>query len=266
MGLANALITDLPLGDGVSWGKAIDIGLSLVVSPVAGFLIAGGLLLALKRWLPLSKMHKTPEQRRELDNKKHPPFWNRLVLVLSAMGVSFVHGSNDGQKGIGLIMLVLIGIVPANFVLDTNSTTYQIERTRDAATHLSAFYHRNEATLGDYLALKRGGGASDLPPSFRCDPELTLPTIAALQADLQGVSLRRPAGRQAHRRAPLPAVPGRHGQKVARLEGTAGPRTRRPATPAHRPDRHHRIRALLGDRRGGAGWAQAPWSAGAAWC
>ena len=188
VGLANALITDLPLGDGVNWGKAIDIGLSLVVSPVAGFLIAGGLLLALKRWLPLSKMHKTPEQRRELDNKKHLPFWNRLVLVLSAMGVSFVHGSNDGQKGIGLIMLVLIGIVPANFVLDTNSTTYQIERTRDAATHLSAFYHRNEATLGDYLALKRGGGASDLPPSFRCDPELTLPTIAALQADLQGVS------------------------------------------------------------------------------
>ena len=181
VGLANALITDLPLGDGVNWGKAIDIGLSLVVSPVAGFLIAGGLLLALKRWLPLSKMHKTPEQRRELDNKKHPPFWNRLVLVLSAI----VSCARLGWHG--LIMLVLIGIVPANFVLDTNSTTYQIERTRDAATHLSAFYHRNEATLGDYLALKRGG-ASDLPPSFRCDPELTLPTIAALQADLQGVS------------------------------------------------------------------------------
>ncbi len=153
VGLANALITDLPLAEGVNWGKAIDIGLSLVVSPVAGFLVAGGLLLALKRWLPLSKMHKTPEQRRAIDNKKHPPFWNRLVLVLSAMGVSFVHGSNDGQKGIGLIMLVLIGIVPANFVLDTNSTTYQIERTRDAANHLQMFYQRNEAMLGDYLAL-----------------------------------------------------------------------------------------------------------------
>ena len=56
-------------------------------------------------------MHTNPEQRLEMDGKKHPPFWNRLVLVLSAMGVSFVHGSNDGQKGIGLIMLVLIGIV-----------------------------------------------------------------------------------------------------------------------------------------------------------
>ena len=127
-------------------------------------------------------MYKRQEQRRAIDNKKHPPFWNRLVLVLSAMGVSFVHGSNDGQKGIGLIMLVLIGIVPANFVLDTNSTTYQIERTRDAATHLSAFYQRNEAMLGDFLALKRTGSASDLPRTFRCDPELTLATIDALQA------------------------------------------------------------------------------------
>src|SRR5690606_8107820 len=117
--------------------KAVDIGMSLVASPIAGFIVAGGLLLLLKRWLPTSKMHKTPEQRRAIDNKKHPPFWNRLVLVLSAMGVSFVHGSNDGQKGIGLIMLVLIGIVPANFVLDTTSTTYQIERTRDAANHLN---------------------------------------------------------------------------------------------------------------------------------
>ncbi len=188
VGLANALITDLPLADGVNWGKAIDIGLSLVVSPVAGFLVAGGLLLVLKRWLPLSKMHKTPEQRRALDNKKHPPFWNRLVLVLSAMGVSFVHGSNDGQKGIGLIMLVLIGIVPANFVLDTTSTTYQIERTRDAANHLNVFYQRNEAMLGDYLALKRHNGTTELPRNFRCDPELTIPTITALQADLHGVS------------------------------------------------------------------------------
>ena len=55
VGLANALITDLPLGDGVNWGKAIDIGLSRGLAG-GGFLIAGGLLLALKRWLPLSKM------------------------------------------------------------------------------------------------------------------------------------------------------------------------------------------------------------------
>ena len=123
----------------------------------------------------------------QVDGKKHPPFWNRLVLVLSAMGVSFVHGSNDGQKGIGLIMLVLIGIAPAKFVLDLNSTTYQIERTRDAALHLSQFYERNSDTLSEYLALGKNG-TTELPKKFRCDVKLTEPTIAALNQTLAGVT------------------------------------------------------------------------------
>ena len=193
VGLANALLTDAPLAGGVNWGKAIDIGLSLVASPIAGFAVAAGIFLALKRKWPASKMHKTPDQRRALDNKKHPPFWNRLVLVLSAMGVSFVHGSNDGQKGIGLIMLVLIGIVPDKFVLDLNSTTYQIERTRDATLHLSQFYQRNEAMLGEFLALGKAQ-AGDLPEKFSCNPQQTEPTIAALQSSLQGVTDYRALG------------------------------------------------------------------------
>ncbi|HSC79599.1 MAG TPA: inorganic phosphate transporter [Chitinolyticbacter sp.] len=186
VGLANALITGIPLGEGINWKKAIDIALSLVISPTAGFVLAALLLLALKRLLPLSKMHKTPETRREIDGKKHPPFWNRLVLVLSAMGVSFVHGSNDGQKGIGLIMLVLIGIVPAKFVLDLDSTTYQIERTRDATIHLRQFYQNNAVTLTDYLALGKANNV-DLPKKFRCDPKTTEQTIAALLLALDGI-------------------------------------------------------------------------------
>jgi low-affinity inorganic phosphate transporter len=98
-----------------------------------------------------------------------------------------VHGSNDGQKGIGLIMLVLIGIVPAKFVLDLNSTTYQIERTRDATLHMSQFYQRNAATLGEFLALGKAK-SSDLPEQFSCNPQQTEPTIAALQSSLQGVT------------------------------------------------------------------------------
>jgi low-affinity inorganic phosphate transporter len=188
VGLANAVITDVPLADGVNWGKAIDIGMSLVVSPIAGCIVAAGLLLLFKRWWPTSKMHKTPEQRREIDAKKHPPFWNRLVLVLSAMGVSFVHGSNDGQKGIGLIMLVLIGIVPVQFVLNENSTSYDIDRTRAAASHLSTFYYQNRDKLDDYLAISKNvHHANQLPTEFKCDPQLTLSTINALEQELDGV-------------------------------------------------------------------------------
>ena len=187
VGLANALISDIPLSTGVNWQKAIDIGLSLLLSPAAGFIVAALILLGLKRFRSASKMHTNSEHRLNIDGKKHPPFWNRLILVLSAMGVSFVHGSNDGQKGIGLIMLVLIGIVPAKFVLDLNSTTYQIERTRDAARHLNEFYVRNNASLNDYLALGKGQKV-DLPEQFRCDVKLTEPTIAALLKTLNGVT------------------------------------------------------------------------------
>ncbi|MBP8185206.1 MAG: inorganic phosphate transporter [Pseudomonas sp.] len=187
VGLANALISDIPLGSGVNWQKAIDIGLSLLLSPAAGFIVAALLLLGFK-WLKRdSSMHTNPEQRMATEGKKHPPFWNRLVLVLSAMGVSFVHGSNDGQKGIGLIMLVLIGIVPAKFVVDLNSTTYQIERTRDAALHLSEFYTRNYDSLNEMLALGKTNG-TELPKKFRCDAKLTELTIVALQKSLEGVT------------------------------------------------------------------------------
>ncbi|MBD1585746.1 inorganic phosphate transporter [Pseudomonas typographi] len=187
VGMANALINHIPLMDGVNWQKAIDIGASLVVSPVVGFVLAGLLLIGMKKLRPNSKMHKTPEQRRQIDDKKHPPFWGRLGLVLSAMGMSFVHGSNDGQKGIGLIMLVLIGIVPNQFVLDLSSTTYQIERTRDATVHLSQFYQRNASTLGEYLALGKSR-PGDLPGRFQCDPKQTEPTIAALLDNLTNVT------------------------------------------------------------------------------
>jgi low-affinity inorganic phosphate transporter len=187
VGLANSLLSHISLADGVNWQKAIDIGLSLLLSPLAGFAVAALILIALRRAFAESKMHETPESRKENKGKKKPPFWNRMVLIISAMGVSFVHGSNDGQKGIGLIMLVLIGIVPAKFVLDLNSSTYQIERTRDAASHLQQFYTRNHDALSGYLALGKNG-TSELPNKFRCDAHLTEATIATLLQDLAGVT------------------------------------------------------------------------------
>lgn len=186
VGLTNGLLTGLPLGAGVNWGKALDVGLSLIISPLAGFIVAAGLLLVLKKLFAGSKMHKTPEARRAINDKKHPPFWNRLVLVLSALCVSFVHGSNDGQKGIGLVMLVLIGIVPAKFVLDPASTPYQIQRTYDAVAHLNDLYARNAVALGDYLALDRPHDTT-LPASPRCNPQNTLTAIQAVRRSLEGV-------------------------------------------------------------------------------
>lgn len=186
VGMANAILTGIPLGEGINWKKAIDIALSLVISPTVGFMLAALMLLFFIKVMPLSKMHKTPETRKLVDGKKHPPFWSRLSLVLSSMGLSFVHGSNDGQKGIGLMMLVLIGIVPTHFSLDVDSTTYQIERTRDAAIYLQSFYQANESKLVQQLRAGKVNG-SEMPKKFKCDPTQTQQTIGDLLSIINNV-------------------------------------------------------------------------------
>ena len=187
VGLANALIADIPLSTGVNWQKAIDIALSLLLSPAAGFIVAALILLGLKWLRRESKMHTNPEQRLSIDGKKHPPFWTRFTLIASAMGVSFVHGSNDGQKGIGMIMLVLIGVVPGHFVVNLESTAYQVARTRDAALHMQTFYEGNQAELSELMLLGKDANHT-LPAIFKCDTQQTIAAIQTLGARLENIT------------------------------------------------------------------------------
>jgi low-affinity inorganic phosphate transporter len=152
-----------------------------------GLVIAGLLLLLAKRVWKESKIHKSPEERQQVDGKKHPPFWTRFTLIASAMGVSFVHGSNDGQKGIGMIMLVLIGIVPGQFVVNLESTAYQVARTRDAALHMQTFYEKNQEQLSRLMALGKDANHT-LPPIFKCDTQQTIAAIQTLGTLLENVS------------------------------------------------------------------------------
>lgn len=182
VGLANAQIKGIPWVDGINWKKTTDILLSLVISPTVGFVLAAVLLFALSRCWKQSKMHMTPEARRELDGKKHPPFWNRMVLVLSAMGMSYVHGSNDGQKGIGLIMLVLISMVPTQFVLNLNSTSYEINQTRAATLELQHIILQTQP-----LAKLVAPSATPAPGAFTCSVEQGLSLSQTLLQNLTGV-------------------------------------------------------------------------------
>jgi len=192
VGITNALLNDLSVADGINWQKAIDIVLSLIFSPLAGFFVAGVFLLALKRWRPQGRIHTIPKSHTYGGKVKKPPFWTRVVLMLTSMSVSFVHGSNDGQKGIGLIMLVLIGFVPAQFVVNMNASPYQIERTRDAATHMNQFYLRHQNRL-DAAALETQPPASlqetssSTPQRFRCEIANTEETIQNLLKTLNSV-------------------------------------------------------------------------------
>ncbi|MCW3480552.1 inorganic phosphate transporter [Neisseriaceae bacterium JH1-16] len=186
VGITNALINHASVANGINWAKAIEVGMSLLVSPLVGFMVAGILLALLRRLMPLSNIHKSPFQRQQIEGRKHPPFWTRFMLILSAMGVSFAHGSNDGQKGVGLIMLVLIGIVPAKFVVNLDSTPYQIERTRDAAVHLQSFYNRNHVLIAKTFPITAEDAAKSASDPNHCsiaDTDKRVGTLLGLLGD-----------------------------------------------------------------------------------
>ena len=113
VGLAFSFMPENVSGSGVNWAKAGDVGLSLLISPVFGFGLAIILMFTLKSWFK-----KNEELFKEPHKTKLPPPWIRAVLILTCTGVSFSHGSNDGQKGVGLVMLILIAIIPVQFALN----------------------------------------------------------------------------------------------------------------------------------------------------
>ncbi|HVU86259.1 MAG TPA: inorganic phosphate transporter [Pirellulales bacterium] len=113
VGLADSLLARGNVS-GINWSKAADVGLSLFISPLIGFVAAAVLLLVMKRILTNPKLYNPPA---EGDN---PPSWIRGVLLATCGGVSFAHGSNDGQKGMGLILLALIGFLPTYYSLNTH--------------------------------------------------------------------------------------------------------------------------------------------------
>jgi phosphate/sulfate permease len=122
---------------GVNWGKAQEIGMSLLISPLFGFACAIFIMFMFKRFIKNDFIFK------EASQEKIPPMWVRAILVTTCSLVSFFHGSNDGQKGVGLVMLVLIGIVPSYFALDNSvqlqSTKGSIEQVHQLILKADTF-------------------------------------------------------------------------------------------------------------------------------
>ena len=105
-------------GAGPNWSKAADIGLSLLVSPLFGFSLAILLMYILRTTVKKRKrIFSSPE-----DTKKAPPIWIRAILITTCTLVSYFHGNNDGQKGVGLALVVLMAFMPIHFALNPNFT------------------------------------------------------------------------------------------------------------------------------------------------
>lgn len=133
VGLANGLLSGMYFGAGVNWNKMIEVGLALLLSPVLGFCLAAILLTVCRKLTPNPKLYSTPE------NGNPPPFWLRSILILTCTGVSVVHGSNDGQKGVGMVMLILIGLLPAHYALNLKHDAGQVARVTEAAVEVDEF-------------------------------------------------------------------------------------------------------------------------------
>src|SRR6202451_4428790 len=146
VGIANQLMNARSGTSGVDWAQAANIGKSLLLSPIFGFALAAGLFLTLKAVIKNKKLYEAPE------GTEPPPFWIRSLLILTCTGVSFFHGSNDGQKGMGLIMLILIGTVPTTYALNhavsARETQDFIAVSRTAADTLNK-YVTPAAAIGD---------------------------------------------------------------------------------------------------------------------
>jgi PiT family inorganic phosphate transporter len=209
VGLMNSLMSpDSAFGDGVNWAKVADTVKALVISPLTGFIVAGLLLLAAKAVLRNPALFKAPE------GNAPPPPWIRALLVLTCTGVSFAHGSNDGQKGMGLIVLILVGIVPTAFALDMHTSAQTLDKIRAAAVVLeqrlqapgSAVASAPAAVSADSSAASAGAAPTPVAgpnvesahktlTDYLRHGQATPQTIAALAAvngfvnhDLQGVN------------------------------------------------------------------------------
>lgn len=192
IGLTNALMTGTSVVDALNIPKVINIFASLIVSPIVGLVVAGGLIFLLRRYWSGTKkrarIHLTPAEREKKDGKKKPPFWTRIALILSAIGVAFSHGANDGQKGIGLVMLVLIGVAPAGFVVNMNASGYEITRTRDAVNNVETFFQQRPELLQ-----KVANSAEQLTPEameaveFHCHPSNTINALDRAKMMLTGI-------------------------------------------------------------------------------
>ena len=139
VGIANQLMAARTGTSGVDWGQAILVGKSLLISPIVGFICAALLLLLAKVIIPNKRLYQAPA------GAEPPPLWIRGLLILTCTGVSFFHGSNDGQKGMGLIMLILIGTVPTAYALN------RAVRAKESQNFVAVSKQAGEA-LGKYVS------------------------------------------------------------------------------------------------------------------
>src|SRR5580700_1796890 len=146
VGVANALLRGQDGTSGVDWSQVTKIGYALLLSPIFGFVFSALLLLIMRFLIRKPALYTAPT------SSSPPPWWIRALLIFTCSGVSFFHGSNDGQKGMGLIMLILIGVAPTAYALNRalpESQMAQFTQISDAASKVVEAQGAGFQVIGD---------------------------------------------------------------------------------------------------------------------
>jgi PiT family inorganic phosphate transporter len=207
--LGNALVRSRSMSDGVHWQQLWTVLKSLALSPVLGFLLAGGLYLLTRKTAHDPNLYKPA-------GDEPPVWWMRGILILTCTGVSFAHGTNDGQKSIGLIMLTIIGLFPATFALnpEAGKSLTDLPNIMRQAEPLVRKYGDDERELALAAAkslenqskatAQRAGdtGTGDAPTAGATDDHRVRTRLASLGVDDSG----RPPGLEFGPRSPAAKV------------------------------------------------------------
>jgi len=170
VGVAYALSHGQSIEQGLNWTQVQNVFTALLLSPIVGFLGSAGLLLLGKALIKEPKLFQPP------DGDKAPPLWIRILLILTCTGVSYSHGSNDGQKGMGLLLLILIGTVPGAFAVKLDTTQRDVSQIAVSSRAVSAQFQ----TLAPGLTLTTDAAKAELKKFLKNDGKASPTTYAAI--------------------------------------------------------------------------------------
>ena len=176
VGLANQWLNPRAGASGLDWDQAIKVLKALLISPIMGFTLAG-LLLVLSKW-----MFRFPALYEAPKDDQPPPLPIRALMVLTCTGVSFFHGSNDGQKGMGLIMLILIGTVPTAYALNHGIGPREMQDFLAASAQVESILDR-EAGAGGRPGSDPRAEVAEYVRTRQLQPD-TVPDLRVLVAGL----------------------------------------------------------------------------------
>jgi len=185
VGAVFGVMQGFELSQSLNWSAVYKVLTGLAVAPILGFALAYLLMKLTRKFVRHPKFYKTPANETK---RKRPNFWMRVGIIATGAGVSFAHGANDGQKGMGLIMIILMGIIPAYYALDMSSAEYKIKQVQNSAVNLSKFYAENNASLSQLIGDKQLKSALKTKNTMsECNLNQVQGTTSSIATKLNGI-------------------------------------------------------------------------------